>query len=195
VADYLKRSGIREIPVSLAMDALFRLLELGHAEIGLVDIDWSTWSRVNPAAASRPQYSSLLSADQETLERSPLDAMRSDLEQLNPRQRLDWLAGRLAELVVTALHLPSEKVDVHQPFSELGIDSLLAAELQANVGTNLGIQISALQLIKGGTIIGLARQLLEKMTVSYTETASENTSAPRLRADEGRAVREQVPAE
>jgi acyl transferase domain-containing protein/NAD(P)-dependent dehydrogenase (short-subunit alcohol dehydrogenase family)/acyl carrier protein len=194
VAEHLERSGVREIPIDLAMDALFRLLELEPVQLALMDIDWRAWREANPAAAGRPQYSALLSAPHGGADRSPLEAIRQDLERSDPKQRLEWLAAKVADVVARALHLSTEKIDIYQPVSELGIDSLLAAEMQAAIRSKLGVQISAVQLIKGATIVGLARQLLEKMAVPYVEATARRTRAPAPSLD-AISAREQVSAE
>src|SRR5215831_1089584 len=174
VAEFLRRSGVREIPAAAAMQALFRLLELEEPQVGVIDMDWRRWGEINPAAAGCPQFSTLLSTPPDEALGTG-DQTRLELQRMEAKHRLAWLSGALAGFVAAALHLPPEKIDVYQPFSQLGIDSLLAAELQATVSAKLGIQISAPQFIKAGTIVGLAQQLLEKIAVSYIDAAADRT--------------------
>jgi acyl carrier protein len=77
--------------------------------------------------------------------------------------------------VAEALHVPADKVDRHKPLSELGIDSLVGLELQSSINARLGMQISVLQLMKGGNIEEIAALLLQKMQALGV---SDSPSAP-----------------
>jgi acyl carrier protein len=83
------------------------------------------------------------------------------------------------------LHVPVDKLDLDQPFDEMGIDSLLGLEMQSSLSVKLGIEVSLLELMKSKGINGLAGDILAKMKIPDAGDAvseSESAEAARLRA-------------
>lgn len=177
-AEQLARLGIRELSMTSAIETIFRLLETNVTQIAVMALDWPTLAAALPFIGRCPRFSALIAAADALEDGSPVGAVRSTLAKLEPKQRSEWLAGRLAELVAGALHLPQDRIDVFQPLAQLGIDSLVGVELQTAIGTKLGIRISALQLIKGETIMGLAAQLLQKNFPDFNAASEEGRFPP-----------------
>ena len=69
----------------------------------------------------------------------------------------------MAELIGETMRMPLDKIDLHVPLTEMGIDSLMALELQTGIQTRFGVECSILELQKGGDIAGLARTLMSQM--------------------------------
>jgi hypothetical protein len=65
------------------------------------------------------------------------DPLRTALMTAVPEDRVSLLAGRLREYVAAVLRLASAKVDLDQPLTTMGIDSLMAVELKTRVKRNL----------------------------------------------------------
>jgi acyl carrier protein len=72
----------------------------------------------------------------------------------------------LAERVAETLRIPAERIDVKQPLTDMGIDSLMAVELQIGINMTFGVELSALELTRGFSITQLATPLLERMGIS-----------------------------
>ncbi len=157
----LDLAGVHRIPVGHAMQALSRLLDLDPGIVAVMDVDWSAWLSLFSTAKTIPRFASLAA------EASELDASSDYQTALLSLPTADWLpllTASMLGIVAEALHVPVEKIDRHQPLSELGIDSLVGVELQSAIGAKLGLQISILQLMKGGNIEEMAAVLLQKMT-------------------------------
>jgi acyl carrier protein len=73
----------------------------------------------------------------------------------------------LVELVSETMHKPANKIDIHAPLSDMGIDSLMAVELQYGVSTRFGVDIPVLELVRSGSIYELAEDLLDRMKLSH----------------------------
>ena len=159
----LERAGVRQIPVADALAVMVRVLDLDPGVMAVMDVDWSAWMSLIPAAKAIPRFAMLAreasSADTGT-------SYGAALLDLPAAERVPVLTAAIIGLVAEALHVPLDKVDRHQPLSDLGIDSLVGVELQAAIGAKLGIQISLLQLMKGGNIEEMATALLQKLTGS-----------------------------
>jgi aryl carrier-like protein len=56
-----------------------------------------------------------------------------------------------------------ERVDPERPLTEMGLDSLLAVELQAGLRADLAVQVEMIQLLDGITLRRLAGTILEQL--------------------------------
>ena len=157
----LERAGVYRIPVASAMAALPRVIGLDAPAVAVMDVDWAKWTAVFPVVKNLPRFSVLAAEDASANAGADY---RTALLALPAAERLPVLTAAMIGLVADALHLPPEKVDRYQPLTDLGIDSLVGVELQASISAKLGLQISILQLMKGGNIEEMAVALLAKMT-------------------------------
>ena len=170
----LDLAGVHRIPVGQAMQALSRILDLDPGVVAVMDVDWSAWLSLFSTAKAIPRFTSLAA------EASELDASSDYQTALLSLPTADWLpllTASMLGIVAEALHVPVEKIDRHQPLSELGIDSLVGVELQSAIGAKLGLQVSILQLMKGGNIEEMAAVLLQKMTASGAPQVSKPVTA------------------
>ena len=165
----LELAGVRRIPVADALEAMFRVLELDVGSVAVMDVDWSAWMSVFPMARSLPRFAPFAA---EASQASAGADYRAALMSIPAPERLPMLSTAMVELVAASLHVPADKINPRQPLAELGIDSLVALELQSAINGKLGMQISVLQLIKGGNIEEMAAMLLQKLTATGSVAAA-----------------------
>lgn len=165
----LDLAGVRRIPVAAAMAVLFRVLALETSVLGVMDVDWSSWMALFPVVKALPRFSILAAEDAQANAGADY---RAALLAVPAAERLPHLTAAIVEIVATALHVAPEKIDGRQPLTELGIDSLVGVELQGSISAKLGLQISILQLMKGGNIEEMAATLLQKLTTSAGTAAN-----------------------
>jgi amino acid adenylation domain-containing protein len=102
--------------------------------------------------------------DRAALRESAVGALPIETEFVAPR---DATEQAVAALFVEVLAV--ERVGVHDDFFELGGDSLSAVELLAGLGENLGLELSAGELLRSATVEAIARQVeAERPTASPT---------------------------
>lgn len=176
VADHLARIGIEAISPADAIRALKWALERDIDQFGFMDVDWSTWRQFHPAAAASPVFARLID-DAATQQGGAANQVRSELLAAAPGERLTLLAQVVAEMVAETMRMPTDQIDVGDPLTDMGIDSLMAVELQVNINSKLGVEFPVLELIKGGSIAGLAKDLLARMNIA-SETNGESDAAP-----------------
>ena len=162
----LELAGVRRIPVARAMEALARVLDLDPGSVAVMDVDWAAWMSIFPVVKDIPRFAGLA---REAMRADTGSDYRASLLALPPAERLPMLTTAVLGIVADALHVPSDKIDRHQPLSELGIDSLVGVELQSAISAKLGLQISILQLMKGGNIEEMAGVLLQKLSAGGLE--------------------------
>jgi acyl carrier protein len=157
----------------------------------VADIDWAKWRQFQPGIKDRPLFSHLLAELEGGGDGLDSHGILVALAALPPEKRIDRLCSGIAAIVAESLHLRADTLDFHQPFNEMGIDSLLGLELQSAMSVKLGVEVSLMELMKSKGIASLASDLLAKMRISDTneaepdtggETASEtNTGKPGAR--------------
>jgi acyl carrier protein/short-subunit dehydrogenase len=175
VAEQLARVGINAISPAAACAALGSALASDRPQLGFMDLDWTKWSQFNPAASAIPTLAYVVGA-KASGGNAGAEKIRAALMSVDPGDRAEMLALMIVELVSETMHKPANKIDVNAPLSDMGIDSLMAVELQFGVSSRFGVDIPVLELVRGGSILELAGDLLGRMKISQEGDA--NSRAP-----------------
>ncbi|MEC4813417.1 MAG: amino acid adenylation domain-containing protein [Scytonema sp. PMC 1069.18] len=103
-----------------------------------------------------------------------------DLLALKPQERYLKLASYLQELVAQVFKVAPFQLDLQQPLSSLGLDSLMAIELKNNIETDLGVVLPITSFLQGASIDQLVTNVLAQnkaSTVSQETTLASNSEA------------------
>jgi NADPH:quinone reductase-like Zn-dependent oxidoreductase/acyl carrier protein len=166
VFEQLARAGINAVRPADACSALGEVLRNQRTQLGFMDMDWAKWVQINPAVSSIPSLAYVVGA-KSSGKNAEAGKIRAALLSVDPSDRAEMLALMVVELVAETMHKPANKIDIHMPLSEMGIDSLMAVELQYGVSTRLGVDIPVLELVRSGCILELAANLLDHMKISH----------------------------
>ncbi|HEY0738300.1 MAG TPA: amino acid adenylation domain-containing protein, partial [Herpetosiphonaceae bacterium] len=105
---------------------------------------------------------------------------RTMLLESAPDERQTMLTAYLRSQIAAALQVSPEQIGLEQPVSALGIDSLMAVELQHTLETELGVVVSMVSFLQDQTVDQLAASILD--TLDQTEAPSQR---PADEADSG----------
>ncbi len=97
---------------------------------------------------------------------------------LEPEERRPVLIAHFQAQVAQAMRVAPDQIEPQQPLVSLGMDSLMAVELQHRLQTDLGVIMSAVDLLEGLTIAQLADQVIRCLTTP----APSAPPAPTVRA-------------
>ena len=89
---------------------------------------------------------------------------RTALLAAEPAERFQLVQSYVTELVARVLGQTASKVDIQQPLSNLGLDSLMAVELKNRIATDLGVNIPMVTFLSGPSVEQAATQLLRLLT-------------------------------
>ncbi|MFG1929624.1 beta-ketoacyl synthase N-terminal-like domain-containing protein [Mycobacterium sp. NPDC048908] len=137
------------------------------------------WQRerfwLGDAAASTP--------DEEVLE--PEVGLMAALSRANQRERQQLLTEYLRDHVAARIDMAPSRLDVELPLISFGIDSLIAAELRAQVECDTGIVVPLTTLLDGPSVVGLANWLAAAFSESgrHESTARGSTDRSVVAAD------------
>ncbi|MES9993877.1 MAG: type I polyketide synthase [Candidatus Thiodiazotropha sp.] len=173
VFEQLARAGINAIRPTDACSAMAGALWDDRTQLGFMDMDWTKWGQINPAAAGIPSLSYVVGASSSG-KNAEAGKIRAALLAVDQADRAEMMALMVVELVAETMHKPANKIDIQMPLSEMGIDSLMAVELQYGVSTKFGIDIPVLELVRSGCILELAGNLLDHMKVPHEGSAAKS---------------------
>jgi len=190
---YLRGSGIGLLTPRQAVQLLEQALRWNPIEIGIAVIDWRAWSRLYPSCAESPRYADLFGAatgpgathDTGGAIGRPADkatrAGQVDRFAVPPEVREPLILEFLVESLARALQLTPGKIDRQVPLPSLGMDSMSAMDLQADIESQLSIKVPMLELMKGNSLSQLAQLINALMG---TQNGRAEPSAQRYRIDE-----------
>jgi myxalamid-type polyketide synthase MxaE and MxaD len=164
--------GIKSIAPAQALEVLERLLRQSSTQVAAVPVDWRRYREFYPAGTESPLLSELA---REEAGNSPQAGhpgeKRSAILAAEPEERPQLLQAYLSERVARVLGLSASKVDVQQPLSNLGLDSLMAVELKNWISVDLGVNVPMVKFLSGPSVEQAAAELLHLLT-SGTSTSS-----------------------
>jgi acyl carrier protein len=185
VEQALNAAGLRSMHVDHALYALEQAIRLNLPQIGIFQVDWSRWRARHPAGVSTLLFESLYAEHIETSDAGGLDPrgqLLLRLTVLDQQGRLDYMQSALTEEFSRVLQMPASQIDVQQNVMNLGIDSLMAVELQTALQEKFALQLSAMELTRGLSVAQLAARLLSGITPDV-EALSRASAVPEQSLD------------
>ena len=177
LASRLALLGIKSIPPAQALEVLERLLRQGSTQVAAVPVDWRRYRQFHPADTDSPLLSELACEEAGNPPQAGHSSeMRSTLLAAEPEARRQLLQSYLSEQVARVLGLSASKLDVQQPLSNLGLDSLMAVELKNRIAVDLLVNVPMVKFLSGPSVEQAAEQLLHLLT-SETSTSSASFAA------------------
>ena len=166
--------GIKNIPPRQALEVMERLLRQDATQVVAVPVDWRQYREFFPAGTESPLLSQLareeagipLRADQQGEKKF---LTRDALLAAQPQERHRLLQSYLSEQVARVLGLSASRLDVHQPLSNLGLDSLMAVELKNRIALDLGVNVPMVKFLQGPSVEEAAAYLFEQLTQEVSD--------------------------
>jgi acyl carrier protein len=176
VHEHWEARGIRRITPGQVTEAIGRIVSQDVSQIAVAKMDWRLLRKSFPEMAGLPWATDLMAEGGTEAANQNVSRLRRRLLAAPPDEQRRLLESHLAEQVATALRLPLSRLDVHQPITNLGFDSLMAIELRNRIQTDLGVVLPVIQLLQGPSVIQLVTFLLEQLPAAGSAVAP---TAPR----------------
>ncbi|MFP4411179.1 SDR family NAD(P)-dependent oxidoreductase [Coleofasciculus sp.] len=181
IGQHLNRIGVKQLPSQQGLKMLGLLLQQQAVQVAIAPVDWHKWSKLH-AAGSLPRFSPVVG--EAVSEQSQADDLNTEEDSLinsilavEPAERQPLLVSCIGEQVAKVLLTCAHKLDIEQPLTALGLDSLMAVELSNRIKNELGVDVPTVKLIQGPSIAQLATQVSEQLTPDRaTSSASLITS-------------------
>ena len=156
--------GISSIAPKQALEMLGRLLGRSATQVVAVPVNWKQYREFYPAGSASPLLSQLASEEAEVPRPAGRTSERRDaLLAAEPAERRQLLQSYLSEQVARVLGLSPSKLDVQQPLSNLGLDSLMAVELKNRIAVDLKVNVPVVKFLQGFSVDQAVTQVLDQL--------------------------------
>jgi acyl transferase domain-containing protein/NADPH:quinone reductase-like Zn-dependent oxidoreductase/short-subunit dehydrogenase/ubiquinone/menaquinone biosynthesis C-methylase UbiE/acyl carrier protein len=180
LSQYLERFGIGAMPVEQATAILGVLLRANRAQAGAAQIDWRRIRESLPHIEAASQFGHLVRGDTQDVgaQKQQPGTFRSLLQAAPAGERATLLNRMLSEWIAAVIGAPVSKLNLELPIADLGVDSLMAVELETVIKSELSMELPAgLLLERRVTVAELGSQLLEALAIETADDPHITTMA------------------
>jgi 1-acyl-sn-glycerol-3-phosphate acyltransferase len=163
---YLDRQGFLSFNQAETLEVLSELMRHDVTQIMAARISWKAPVEFAPRAAASPRIRHLVPAADGRVAQAGKGSIRTLLESDSAAARSARLEKYLREQVAALLGATAATIEPEQPITNLGLDSLIAAELITVLDRDLGVQVAGTKLLSGISIRLLAPYVLGLLKLS-----------------------------
>lgn len=152
----LSSSGITGLTNEQAFAALEEVLQGDAPQTGVFQVDWEKWHDAHPRLAEDRRFREQRLRSHSAGGGGVADEIRRALGELSREGRLRALEEHLRAVLAATLRTPEENVPLNRKINEMGVDSLMVLELSLGIKERIGVNLSAMEFLKGPTLQQLA---------------------------------------
>jgi NAD(P)-dependent dehydrogenase (short-subunit alcohol dehydrogenase family)/acyl carrier protein len=161
---FLRYIGIRGLSSAEALGYLEASLKRQITQLGVMLMtNWTNWARYETIGSQSPRFADVIAADLEASgggNSEVREQLIADLAEIPDEERLDVLAGLIAQVIANELRADPSSISIDRPINELGVDSLMATEIQLLLEKDLAIKISVMDMLGDASIRSIADRSL-----------------------------------
>ncbi|WKK23941.1 SDR family NAD(P)-dependent oxidoreductase [Streptomyces olivoreticuli] len=161
IGDYMRQHGLAPVPPDDALAALEVLPTRGDDVAVVARIDWGT-TRHAFATLGAARFDTVRPADKDTGSTGRA-ALREALATASPEEALIRVTEALTDSLCQVLQTTADRVPADRRLDQLGLDSLMGAELLTTVNQRLGCNLPAVVIFDSATVGDLARRCLRQL--------------------------------
>jgi acyl carrier protein len=162
VARHLRNLGVNGLSTSDALASLERVLDADVEQIAVVDADWQRIHSGLDPWGGRQRLEGWITDDARSAPGENGGRAHLAFETLDPDRLRSILADRLAGAAAKVMRIAVADLDRAVPLREVGMDSLLAAEIAAAAEVELGFRIPPMLIAAGPSVHDLAASLIDR---------------------------------
>ncbi len=168
VSDILESQGWRAFTPKKATSVLGRIMLQQPEHRAAMDVDWPAIAKYYPKDNKSHRFGHLL-VESEDSKKAGGTSLKETLLEIEPEKRQEMLQHQLAERVARILGTSAGKIDMEEPISNMGLDSLMANQLRNWIHLKLDVDFSMMKIMRGPSIIELTKQLLDEIGTGPTK--------------------------
>jgi NAD(P)-dependent dehydrogenase (short-subunit alcohol dehydrogenase family)/acyl carrier protein len=175
----LEIAGMHGIPPEQGAEMFGRLIGQSAAQVAVMPVDWPQLVKFYPMAREVPALSRLVAEEVDARRSQGSEAGASpiltELLAAAPETRIGLLSSYVHDQVAQTLRLEPSAIDVEQPMSALGLDSMMAIELKNRLEADLGLHVPMVLFLEGLAIRPFSAEVLDRFaaTLAAPATAAE----------------------
>jgi acyl carrier protein len=140
-------------------------LSAGVTQAMAFRVDWSKWRQSFRGTQESPLLEHIIAAGGEGAETSGAKSdWRLKIESSAPQDRTDVIGQAVRDVVGSVLRVKPEGLRADQPLTDLGLDSLMAVEIENTIESAIGVALPPASLMQARTIAQIATLIAEHMS-------------------------------
>jgi acyl carrier protein len=164
VAEYLARQGTTTLSPGEVTNLLDGLLAAGVTQAVAARVDWSKWRQFASGFAQSPLFERIMTADADAPESGSAGGdWKRKIEAAPPEERAEVIGLAVRWIVGSVLRVKPASLRADQPLTDLGLDSLMAVEIENLIESTVGVALPPSSLMRARTIGQIAALLVEHL--------------------------------
>jgi acyl carrier protein len=181
VAEYLARQGTTPLSPGEVVVLLESFLSAGVTQAMALRVDWAKWRQSFRGSQESPLLERVFAAGVEGPESSGAKSdWRLKIESSAPEERADIIGQAVRDVVGSVLRVKPEGLRADQPLTDLGLDSLMAVEIENSIESAIGVALPSASLMRARTIAQIVTLIVEHIGGT---SAGGSSTAPVLPAE------------
>ena len=167
VAEFLARQGTAPIAPEEVVSLLETFLASGVGQILAIRVDWSKWRQFFRRLQENPLLEDVFASSVDDQEAGGANKdWRLKIESARPEDRGEIIAQAIREIVASVLRVKPESLRDNQPLTDLGLDSLMGAEIENSIEAAIGVGLPPTSLLRARTLGQIAALISTHMTAA-----------------------------
>lgn len=169
----LEMAGIHGVNNEQAMASMEAVLREGGSQTGIFRMDWGQWASVNPSLSQSGFYRELLDRRKDNERSQKLMEFLMRILDVGSEERKAYIQRELAIRFGEIFKMSPDAINVHASIIDLGVDSLISAEISAALKSQLGVEISMIELLSGPSIVVIGAKILTQIEAVIAEVSGD----------------------
>jgi acyl transferase domain-containing protein/NADPH:quinone reductase-like Zn-dependent oxidoreductase/NAD(P)-dependent dehydrogenase (short-subunit alcohol dehydrogenase family)/SAM-dependent methyltransferase/acyl carrier protein len=187
VAEFLARQGTVAISPREVVTLLESFLREGSDQVLAIRVDWAKWRQFFRGLQANPLLERIFASGLESQETAgETNDWRLKIESASPEERQGIITQAIRDVVGSVLRIKPEGLRDDQPLTDLGLDSLMGAEIENAIESAIGVGLPPTSLMRARTIGQIGTLIAGHMGAK----TSERSPAPRAVTPEPAAAEE-----
>lgn len=164
VAEYLALHGSTPLTPGEVVVLMESFLNAGATQAIALRSDWSKWRQSYRGGQESPLLERIYAAGVEATEASGAKSdWRVKIEAAAGADRVKVIGQAVCDVVGSVLRVKPEGLRLDQPLTDLGLDSLMAVEIENSIESSIGVALPPASLMRARTIGQIASLIAEHM--------------------------------
>lgn len=163
VAEFLARQGTAELAPREVVALLESSLAAGTTQVMAIRVDWTKWRQFFRGMQENPLLERVFAAIGDEDGGSTAGDLRLKIESAAPEELEEIVGQAVRNAVASVLRVNPETLRDDQPLTDLGLDSLMAVEIESSIEGSIGVALPPASLIRARTIGQISAMICEHM--------------------------------
>ncbi|NQV52846.1 MAG: SDR family NAD(P)-dependent oxidoreductase [Flavobacteriales bacterium] len=166
VDELLYKQGWNSFSLQQATGILENVLLTNPVQRVATDSDWEMIGEFFPHSAVSSRFAHLVNEKElsgNSSGGSGDGALKANLLESKPAEQIDIFLGHLKDTFGRVLGTTADKLDVSEPVTKYGLDSLMANQIRNWVQANVGVDYSMMKIMRGPSMEEMTEQILDEL--------------------------------